>query len=178
MTRDEMIHIPNTEGPVRVLGPVDVDSLLVSLKPYIDQQHAGKVQVALRKPEDWEGTGELRDSGRPLNLELLMSFKHWVSGTELLQEIAAKLGIKEYGRVRMLLLAPRTNYSFHYDPDAWRVHIPLITNDSSFMIVAGKLWHLPVGNAYLVKVQDHHCAMNAGNEDRIHIVFDWCDNLA
>lgn len=178
MTRDEMILHPQETGPVRVLGPVDVESLVESLKDYITKQISDREQIPLRRPDDWDGTGELRDSGRPLNLELLMSFKNWVPGTELLQKVATDFGVKEYGRVRMLILGPRTNYSFHHDPDAWRLHIPLITNENAFMIVHGKLWHLPVGNAYLVKVKDHHCAMNAGNEDRIHIVFDWCDNLA
>jgi hypothetical protein len=178
MTRDEMIHYPEISGPVRTLGPVDVPSLIKSLQPYIEQQLIDKKQIALRKPEDWDGVGELRDSGRPLNVELYMSFNVWVDGTEVLQSIAADLGIKEFGRIRMLNLIPRTNYTFHYDPDSWRVHIPLITNEDAFMIVAGKLWHLPIGNAYLIKVKDYHSAMNAGKEDRIHIVFDWCDNLA
>jgi hypothetical protein len=178
MTREEMIHQPQETGPVRLLGPVDVGSLVESLKTYIEQQVSDRNQIALRKPDDWDGTGELRDSGRTLNLELLMSFKTWLPGTELLQKIAESLGIKDYGRVRLLLLGPRTNYTFHHDPDSWRVHIPLITNEDAFMVVAGKLWHLPIGNAYLIKVKDYHCAMNAGKEDRIHIVFDWCDNLA
>jgi hypothetical protein len=58
------------------------------------------------------------------------------------------------------------------------VHIPLITNNESFVFVDGKMWHLPLGNAYLVKVKHHHLAVNAGMENRIHIVFDYCDNLA
>lgn len=177
MTRDEMIHRPTYEGSVRLLAPIDSDSLITSLQPYMDQQLVDKKQVALRTPEDWDGTGDLRDSGRQVNLDLLMSFKNWIQGTEVLQSIASTLGIREYGRVRMLNLAPRSTYSFHQDIDGWRVHIPLKTNDSAFVIVDGKLWHLPIGSAYLVKVKDHHCAINAGTEDRIHIVFDLCDNL-
>lgn len=178
MTRDEMIHYPELTGPVRLLGPVDVDGLNVSLQSHIDQQLRDKKQIALRKPVDWDGVGELRDSGRPLTRELFTSFTVWIEGTELLQSIAHDLGVNEGGRVRLLNLPPKTNYSFHHDPDSWRVHIPLITNEDAFMIVHGKLWHLPIGNAYLVKVKDFHCAMNSGKEDRIHIVFDWCNNLA
>ena len=177
MTRDEMIHQPQETGPVRLIGPVDVDSLVVSLKTYIEQQVSDRNQIVLRKPDDWDGIGELRESGRILNAELLMSFRNWLPNTEVLQNVAKMLGIRDFGRVRLLMLGPRSNYSFHHDPDSWRVHIPVVTNENAFMIVHGKLWHLPLGNAYLVKVKDHHCAMNAGNEDRIHIVFDWCDNL-
>lgn len=173
-----MVNVPQSTGSVRNLAPIDVDRLAASLQLYIEQQLSEKKQIVLRKPEDWDGAGELRDSGRPLNLELLMSFKQWILGTEYLQSVSDSLGVKDYGRVRLLNLQPRSNYSFHHDPDSWRVHIPLITNKDAFMIVDGKLWHLPIGYAYLVKVKDFHCAMNAGNEDRIHIVFDWCDNLA
>jgi len=178
MTRDEMILCPTHAGSVRLLAPIDSDSLITSLQPYLDQQLSGKKQIGLRTAEGWDGTGDLRDSGRKINLELLESFNSWVQGTEVLQSIATALGIREYGRVRMLNLSPRSTYSFHQDIDGWRVHIPLKTNDSAFVVVDGRLWHLPIGNAYLVKVKDYHCAMNAGTEDRIHIVFDLCDNLA
>mgnify|MGYP000850208782 CR=1 FL=1 len=91
-----------------------------------------------------------------------------VSGTSTLQSIATSLKIRDVGRVRMLMMAPKTTYSLHHDPDLWRVHIPLITNPDAFMFVDGKMWHLAVGKAYLVKVKHHHLAVNAGNENRIH----------
>ena len=96
----------------------------------------------------------------------------------MLQTVAKSFNIRDAGRVRMLTMLPRTTYSLHYDLDLWRVHIPLVTNPDAFMFVDGKMWHMPVGNAYLVKVEHHHLAVNAGSENRIHILFDYCGNLA
>lgn len=178
MTRDEMIHAPTSTGPVRVLGPVDVERLMQSLQPFIDKAQTGITQQGLRWAGDFEGVSDLRYSEanpRKIGEE---DFKDWISGTEVLQEVAKTYNVRDVGRVRMLTMKPRTTYSLHHDQDLWRLHIPLITNPDSFMFVHGKMWHLPVGFAYLVQVEYHHLAVNAGSENRIHVVFDWCDNLA
>ncbi len=99
-------------------------------------------------------------------------------GTEYLQSVAKSFNIRDVGRVRMLMMKPKTTYSLHHDADLWRVHIPLITNPNSFAFVHGKMWHMPIGFAYLMRVEHHHLAINAGMENRIHIVFDYCGNLA
>jgi hypothetical protein len=172
MKREEMIHIPQVDnGPIRVLGPVDVESLLQSLKPFVDLAHTQHI-TPLRLKGEYGGPKDLRNGG--INNE---EYIDWEQGTELLQSVAKSFNIRDAGRVRMLTLAPKTNYSLHADPDLWRVHIPLITNPSSFVFVGAKMWHLPLGNAYLVKVEDHHLALNAGTTIRIHIVFDYCENL-
>lgn len=177
MTRDEMIYVPQSTGSVRVLGPVDIDQLNNSLQSFIDIAQTGVTQQGLRWAGDFEGVSDLRYSTNPNKIGE-EDFKDWIVGTELLQTIAKLFNIRDVGRVRMLTMKPRTTYSLHHDPDLWRVHIPLITNPDAFMFVDGKMWHMPVGNAYLVKVEHHHLAVNAGNENRIHIVFDYCGNLA
>lgn len=179
MNRDEMIHIPESNGSVRLLGPVDAIGLKMTLQYYIDRALNHNVkQQGLRWAGDFEGVSDLRyNEANPKKIGE-EDFVDWQSGTDVLQRIAKSLGIRDQGRVRMLMMLPRSTYSFHHDPDLWRVHIPLVTNPDAFMVVDGKLWHLEVGNAYLVKVKDYHLALNAGSENRIHIVFDWCDNLA
>jgi hypothetical protein len=172
MTRDEIIHSPQTTGSVRVLGPVDVDALLISLKSYIDLACQGVKQQGLRWAGDFEGVGDLRNQSNK------KEFVDWRPGTEILQTISKSLGIRDSGRVRMLTMTPMSTYSLHYDFDRWRTHIPLITNPDAFVFVDGKMWHLPVGHAYLVKVEHYHLALNAGAENRVHVVFDRCDNLA
>ena len=172
MLRNEIIHLPQKTGSVRTLGPVDTDALSASLKFYLDRALEGVKQQGLRRAGDFEGIGDLRN--RPDKKE----FIDWQFGTELLQSVAHLLGIRNSGRVRMLTMKPMTTYSLHYDFDLWRVHIPLITNPDAFVFVDGKMWHLPAGGAYLVKVEHHHLALNAGTENRVHIVFDRCDNLA
>lgn len=179
MTRDEIIHSPTSTGPVRVLGPVDIDQLKNSLQSFIDKAQSGVMQQGLRWAGNFEGVSDLRyQNANPKNYAA-PDFTDWIPGTEYLQEVAKTLKpVRNAGRVRVLTMKPKTTYSLHYDPDLWRVHIPLITNPDAFMFVGGKMWHLPVGFAYLVQVEYHHLAINAGNENRIHIVFDWCDNLA
>ena len=178
MIRDEMIHLPQPHGSVRTLGLVDVNVLTLSLQPFIDIAQTGITQQGLRWAGDFEGVSDLRYSEanpRKIGEE---DFKDWIVGTEVLQSIAKSFNIRDVGRVRMLMMKPRSTYSLHYDLDLWRVHIPLVTNPDAFMFVDGKMWHMPLGNAYLVKVEHHHLAVNAGNENRIHIVFDYCGNLA
>lgn len=178
MKREEMIHSPQSTGSVRVLGPVDIDALKVSLQTYIDVAQTGITQQGLRWAGDFEGVSDLRyNDANPKKIGE-EDFKDWITGTEVLQDIVKQYKMRDVGRVRMLTMKPKTTYSLHHDPDLWRVHIPLITNPDAFMFVDGKMWHLPVGNAYLVKVEHHHLAVNAGNENRIHIVFDYCGNLA
>ena len=177
MTRDEMIYSPQSTGPVRVLGPVDLPELSNSLAPFVIKALNGVTQQGLRWAGDFEGVSDLRYSTNPNKIGE-EDFKDWISGTEVLQEVAKTYNVRDVGRVRMLTMKPKSTYSLHYDPDLWRLHIPIITNPDSFMFVDGKMWHLSLGNAYLVKVQHHHLAVNAGNENRIHIVFDWCDHLA
>jgi hypothetical protein len=177
MKRDEMIYSPQIDGPVRVLGPVDIEQLKESLQTFIDKAHTGITQQGLRWAGDFEGVSDLRYSTNPNKIGE-EDFKDWITGTEYLQSIAKSFKIRDIGRVRMLMMKPRTSYSLHHDPDLWRVHIPLITNSDAFMFVHSKMWHMPIGFAYLMRVEHHHLAINAGNENRIHIVFDYCGNLA
>lgn len=173
-----MIHPPELTGSVRVLGPVDVEALKQSLQSFIDKAQEGLTQQGLRWADDFEGISDLRYSDANPKKIGEVDFKDWITGTEYLQTIAKSFNIRDVGRVRMLMMKPRSTYSLHHDADLWRVHIPLITNPDAFMFVDGKMWHLPVGNAYLVKVEHHHLALNAGMENRIHVVFDYCGNLA
>lgn len=178
MTREEMIHRPKSIGSVRMVCPVDVESLLSSLSSYIAQAQEGKTQQGLRWAGDFEGTGDIqRQENNPRKL-YPKDFVDWQPDTEILQNIANSLGMGDCGRVRMLMMLPKTTYTLHYDADLWRLHIPLITNPDAFMFVDGKMWHLPIGNAYLVKVEHHHLAVNAGLEKRIHLVFDAAWSLA
>jgi hypothetical protein len=178
MTRDEIIYIPKSEGPVRLLGPVNVDMLITSLQSFVDKAQTGITQQGLRWAGDFEGVSDLRYNNANPKKMTEEDFTDWIPGTEYLQEIAKQYKIRNVGRVRMLMMKPRTTYSLHHDPDLWRVHIPLITNKDAFMFVHGKMYHMEIGYAYLMSVEHHHLALNAGMENRIHVVFDYCGNLA
>ena len=173
-----IIHAPLDHGPVRALSEVPVAELITSLQPFIDLAHTGVTQQALRTVGDFHGLDDLRDHHTNPLQHGPWSFKDWVPGTEYLAGLASRLGISVRGRVRLLMMLPRTTYSLHHDLDLWRLHIPLVTNPQALMFVNGRMWHLPVGWAYLVHVGQDHLALNAGLTDRIHVVFDSCAYLA
>ena len=80
--------------------------------------------------------------------------------------------IKEHNlyRVRLMRLKSKTCYSYHQDPSK-RVHIPLITNEKCFFVVADEVIRLPAdGNYYVIDTTKLHTFVNASFEDRIHIV--------
>ena len=75
-------------------------------------------------------------------------------------------------RTRVLILRPYECYSYHRDYTK-RIHIPVITNKSSFIVEDRQLKHLPAdGNYYVVDTTKMHTALNGSrnNEDRLHIV--------
>ena len=74
------------------------------------------------------------------------------------------------GRVRILLKKPRTSLSWHRDPEP-RLHIPIITNPGSIMVVDNVAKHLPAdGSVWITNNTKYHNAFNGGEEDRIHLV--------
>jgi len=89
----------------------------------------------------------------------------------------------KYYRWRFMKIDPYSTYSVHYDshsPDQTNVrcHIPIKTNEDSFMIFFGKdksnknpvLEHLESGKSYEVNTSHWHSALNFGNHDRWHLI--------
>lgn len=74
------------------------------------------------------------------------------------------------GRVRILLKEPRSTLSWHRDPEP-RLHIPIITNPGSIMVIEHVAKHLPAdGSVWITNNTKYHNAFNGGEEDRIHLV--------
>ena len=74
------------------------------------------------------------------------------------------------GRMRLLLKDPRTTTSWHRDPEP-RLHVPIRTNPGALMLLNNSLTHLPAdGSVYFTDTRGYHCAMNGGEEPRVHIV--------
>ena len=74
------------------------------------------------------------------------------------------------GRVRILLKQPRSTLSWHRDPEP-RLHIPIITNPGSIMVVDNVAKHLPAdGSVWITNNTKYHNAFNGGEENRIHLV--------
>ena len=82
---------------------------------------------------------------------------------------------------RMLsCVMPRHSIPPHIDnqPPSWicRVHVPLMSNPLSRFTVAGRHYHLDVGEAYTVNTEAIHSVKNEGPTPRIHFMFDVRDN--
>ena len=87
------------------------------------------------------------------------------------EEVYNKLSEKYIlGRVRLLLIEPRTSLSWHRDPEP-RIHIAVHTNPGAFLVVDEKLMNIPAdGSAWFTDTRNYHGAFNGGEENRIHLV--------
>jgi len=73
-------------------------------------------------------------------------------------------------RARVMRMKPKTCYTYHQDYTK-RLHIPLITNESCFLIVDKEVLHLPAdGGIYIIDTTKFHTAVNASLKERIHII--------
>lgn len=73
-------------------------------------------------------------------------------------------------RTRIMRMKPKTCLSYHYDPSP-RIHIPIITNPSCFLLIGKKAHYLKAnGSAYLVDTTKWHTAINASFDSRTHLV--------
>ena len=96
---------------------------------------------------------------------------------EVLSEIISKFpGI---GRIRWLMLQPKTCYSMHPDPDWYRLHIPVKTNPSCFFIVDEEYFQMvEEGGLFVIHPQWLHTAVNSNlYTERLHIVFDTAEEI-
>lgn len=76
------------------------------------------------------------------------------------------------GRVRLLKSKPRTCMNWHIDPIP-RLHYPIQTDKSCLMIIEDETYHLPLNEwTYAKTDKGYHTALNASDNDRIHIVAD------
>lgn len=81
-------------------------------------------------------------------------------------------GVK-IGRIRIMRLKPKTCYTLHTDPEEFRYHIPIKTNNGAFFLIDNKVYRMPeLGMLYKFRTDKMHTAVNASFEERIHIVFD------
>lgn len=73
-------------------------------------------------------------------------------------------------RGRFMLMKYKTCLSVHTD-NSPRLHIPIITNSDSFMVVNDIIYKLELNKTYIVDTRLPHTAVNAGKKDRLHLVF-------
>jgi hypothetical protein len=136
-------------------------------------------QVNLRKPAYVEdhvallfGAGSLYKDGNWT--EYIDMFSHLytvrVAG-KLLEQIAAEYDGK-IGRLRYMVMEPKSCLTYHTDPDdIMRLHIPIITSEGAMFINDRQVDVMQhVGAVYKFNSTVKHTAINASRERRVHLV--------
>lgn len=98
--------------------------------------------------------------------------------TRLIDQIHREVPDLKLSRIRIALLKPHPESVayWHQDSDgaqAFRLHIPIITNDLCFFDYQNERHHLQAdGSLYLIDVGKLHRAVNNSRFDRYHIIAD------
>ena len=76
------------------------------------------------------------------------------------------------GRMRLMKVPPKKCYWMHNDPGMVRYHFAIDTNEDCFILYRDHgHYHIPAdGVCYRMNTEEHHTAVNASREDRIHLV--------
>lgn len=87
---------------------------------------------------------------------------------DIIHELANK-GYKA-GRTRLMKVNPHHCISWHKDRSN-RIHYPIKTNDACFMVMGDAVFHLKQERWYYTYTREYfHTALNASEEDRVHLV--------
>jgi len=117
---------------------------------------------------DSSGKEVLRD--KQINEEAYTEFVKEFENTYFKKVYETLVKKFKLGRVRILLKEPRSTLSWHRDPEP-RLHIPIITNPGSIMVIENVAKHLPAdGSVWITNNTKYHNAFNGGEESRIHLV--------
>lgn len=187
-----MNHDPNANPrkttTIRRLGPVDIAALKAAVlalpESVWDAENADK-------PNRFEAL----DKTRHIVFRFVDSVRDWRSSHDrpawaewrALLEPVMRAAVAPYGyangefpRVMFARMAPGGEIKPHRDANAaakWphKVHVPLLTNDKVTFFVDSIGYHLPEGEAAEVNNMGVHAVTNAGDTDRIHLIFEYFD---
>lgn len=147
----------------------DHHKILETFKNIVDYNTPYSNQWTFVGKEDInDGTGKLNDlSDAEENYNKLLTVYHGTYLEEVYDKIQTHINSF---RVRFMQLGPKTTYSYHVDPTP-RFHIPLSSNEHSWMIIDKKVFEFDNGYLYLIDTTRPHTAINLSMCDpRIHIV--------
>lgn len=179
---------PRKTSTIRRLGEVDIaalrEAVLAIPEPLWDAENADKpnrfealdvtrhiVFRFISSPLDWRGSHDRRlwEEWKPL-LEPVMA------------QATAPYGYARGEYPRVMLARMRAGGVIHPHRDAnpaakWphKIHVPLLTNDKVVFYVEGEGYHLAEGEAVEVNNMGVHSVTNGGDDDRIHLIFEYYD---
>lgn len=74
-------------------------------------------------------------------------------------------------KVRLAWLQSQSGYQIHWDAEPIRLHIPILTNDFSYIIHGDSMFHMEYGKLYHLLTTKAHTAFNFGKLPRLHLIF-------
>lgn len=179
---------PRKTTTIRRLGPVDIAALKAAVlaipESVWDAENAGK-------PNRFEAL----DKTRHIVFRFVDSVRDWRTSHDrpawaewrALLEPVMHTAVAPYGyangqfpRVMLARMGAGGEIKPHRDANAaakWphKIHVPLLTNEKVTFFVDGIGYHLPEGEAAEVNNMGVHAVTNAGDTDRIHLIFEYFD---
>jgi hypothetical protein len=179
---------PRKTTSVRRLGAVDIarlrEAVLAIPEAQWDAENADK-------PNRFEAL----DRTRHIVFRFVSNFQDWRDSYDrplwaqwrsLLEPVLAQ-ATRDYGyaraafpRVMLARMAPGGVIKPHRDANPaakWphKIHVPLLTNERVTFFVDGVGYRFPEGEAVEVSNMAVHAVENAGDTDRIHLIFEYYD---
>ena len=179
---------PRKTTSIRRLGSVDIarlrDAVLAIPEAQWDAENA-------EKPNRFEAL----DRTRHIVFRFVSNFQDWRDSYDrplwaqwrsLLEPVLAQ-ATRDYGyaraafpRVMLARMGPGGVIKPHRDANAaakWphKIHVPLLTNERVTFFIDGVGYHFQEGEAVEVSNMAVHAVENAGDTDRIHLIFEYYD---
>lgn len=177
---------PNKTNSYRILVSVNVSALKARVKALSDDDWA---VANSEKPNKFNALGKAQHLVFRFPKDL-MSHQNsydtalWPEWKDLIEPVI-KEAVKPFDytkgdspRIMLAKLPKKSEVKKHIDksPSAQfphKIHIPLQTNEKVFFYADGEAVHMEVGRAYEVNNNQMHWAVNNGDTDRIHLIFEY-----
>jgi hypothetical protein len=155
---------------------IDIEQLQFETKKILDKYPVNEQnQICFQntKPnlnDVYEGTGDARLPYCPTYNKPEKDFIYF--NNEFKDTIFYSISQRFSGRMRLNVLPNKKCYRMHIDPNLIRYHFAIFTNDNCFILYKDKKhYHIPAnGYCYKMDARIDHTALNAGKENRIHLV--------
>ena len=179
---------PRKTKQVRWLGPVDIAALRARVLAIPEAEWD-------RENADKPNRFEALDKTRHVVFRFVSNFRDWRDSYDrpnwtewrdvlepVMRQAVATYGYADgdYPRVMLARMGAGGVIQPHRDANPaakWphKIHVPLLTNDKVIFFVEGKGFHIAEGEAAEVNNMDTHAVENAGDTDRIHLIFEYYD---
>lgn len=183
-----MLPLVTKPATVRDLGPVDIATLRDRVAALSEQVWAGE---NARKENDFEvfhHTRHIVFRFTPGNRDPEDHYETqgWAVWRGLLEPVMAAavepygLAQPEYSKAMLARLEAGQGIDLHSDGAGsnlrtHKIHVPLITNPDALYLFGDQGFHLAEGRAWEVNNIVPHGGVNAGDADRIHLIFEVFD---